>query len=120
MFEAMPSEGLVPDYDSYSAVILSYLKESVRAYRQFATSHPGESRYTLPCRRPVVLQDSMRTFRQFATSLPGEETAARPASGGCMALLPLLGLRLLDVTVATDLTVQLRACGMANTDAVAC
>ena len=42
MFEAMPSEGLVPDYDSYSAVILSYLKESVRAYRQFATSHPGE------------------------------------------------------------------------------
>jgi hypothetical protein len=43
MFEAMPSEGLVPDYDSYSAVILSYLKESVRAYRQFATSHPGET-----------------------------------------------------------------------------
>ena len=90
MFEAMPSEGLVPDYDSYSAVILSYLKESVRAYRQFATSHPGE------------------------------ETAARPASGGCMASLPLLGLRLLDVTVASDLTVELRACGMANPDAIAC
>lgn len=42
MFEGMQSkEGLTPDYDSYSAVITSYLKEAVRAYRQFATSHPG-------------------------------------------------------------------------------
>ena len=31
------------DYDSYSAVIRSFLKETVRAYRQFAASHPGES-----------------------------------------------------------------------------
>ncbi len=41
MFEAMPEERLLPDYDSYSAVITSYLKESVRAFRQFAASHPG-------------------------------------------------------------------------------
>lgn len=42
MFEGMAAkEGLTPDYDSYSAVITSYLKEAVRAYRQFATSHPG-------------------------------------------------------------------------------
>ena len=41
MFRKMPEEGLVPDYDSYSAIIRSYLKETVRAYRQFAASHPG-------------------------------------------------------------------------------
>ena len=34
-------EGLQPDYDSYSAVIKSYLKEAVCAYRQFSPSHPA-------------------------------------------------------------------------------
>ena len=34
-------EGLQPDYDSYSAVIKSYLKEAVTAYRQFSPSHPA-------------------------------------------------------------------------------
>lgn len=34
-------EGLQPDYDSYSAVIKSYLKEAVCGYRQFSPSHPA-------------------------------------------------------------------------------
>lgn len=45
LFHRMPSEGLQPDYDSYSAVIRSFLKETVRAYRQFAASHPGSRIY---------------------------------------------------------------------------
>jgi hypothetical protein len=110
MFEAMPSEGLVPDYDSYSAVILSYLKESVRAYRQFATSHPGESRWTHPA---VILLCFKPWFAHTARSTPATQvrkTAAGPASGGCMASLPLLSLlRLLDATGASDLQEQLRA-----------
>lgn len=47
LFRGMPEEGLVPDYDSYSAVIRSFLKETMRAYRQFAASHPGESRRSM-------------------------------------------------------------------------
>ena len=35
------SEALQPDYDSYSAVIKSYLKEAVCGFRQFSPSHPG-------------------------------------------------------------------------------
>lgn len=76
--------------EPHPAVILLYFKELVRAYRQCATSHPGE------------------------------ETAARPALAGCMASLLLLSLRLPDATVASDLAVQLRACGMASLDAIAC
>lgn len=42
LFTSMPEkEGLQPDYDSYSAVVKSYLKEAVCAYRQFSPSHPA-------------------------------------------------------------------------------
>lgn len=42
LFTSMPEkEGLQPDYDSYSAVIKSYLKEAVCGYRQFSPSHPA-------------------------------------------------------------------------------
>ena len=47
MFYGMEAEGLAADYDSYSALICSYLKESLRSYRQFAASHPGMFSYNM-------------------------------------------------------------------------
>lgn len=44
MFQSLPEEGLVADYDSYSAIIRSYLKETVREYSSFAATHPGAPR----------------------------------------------------------------------------
>jgi hypothetical protein len=86
----MPAEGLVPDYDSYSAIILSYLKESVRAYRQFAISHPGEHAMLrgsvpraalLPCRASASLP-SRRLFRLVAfvqtVASSGKRTSQHP------------------------------------------
>mmetsp|Transcript_3706 Transcript_3706/g.10736 ORF Transcript_3706/g.10736 Transcript_3706/m.10736 type:complete len:647 (+) Transcript_3706:187-2127(+) len=43
MFQSLPEEGLVADYDSYSAIIRSYLKETVREYSSFAATHPGSA-----------------------------------------------------------------------------
>jgi hypothetical protein len=61
----------------------------------------------------------VRAYRQFATSHPGEETAVSPALGGCIASLPLLSLPPLDTMLILGPTVQLRACGMADANIVA-